>query len=141
MDAKERFKDNPNMLISDSETNLFWLPKDSYGDLGKWLTWDEIQGYVQTMKSVYAGGFNDWRLPSKEEALSLYDPDLAHQGWDDKDVHIHQAFVAKCAHLILTSEIDEEGKVLYVNLRDGSSEYVSKLEKEFISTRLCRKKS
>ena len=60
----DHFHDNPNMLITDQEQNLNWLPKDSYQDVGKWMNWHEVQQYIRTMNSVYPGGHSDFRLPS-----------------------------------------------------------------------------
>jgi hypothetical protein len=122
---------------------LEWLPKDSYGELGKWVNFREALSYRSTMIGVYAGGFNDWRLPTREEALGLFDEELNQLDWEGEPVHIHSLFVPKCARYIWTSEENNEDQALTVNLQDGSTEFVDKenLDKENkdkIAARLVR---
>lgn len=138
MDAKDLYEDTPRGVIVDKKMNLEWLPKDTRGDLGKWVTWEEARMYVQTMRNVYAGGHADWRMPTKEEALSLFNEDLESKDWEDEIIHIHPAFVAKCGRTIWTSEANDEGQAVAVNLQDGSAEFVDKMEREGYTTRLVR---
>ena len=143
MEASDNFADNSSGVISDKQANLEWLPKDSYGDLGKWVNFQEAVSYRGTMISVYAGGHNDWRLPTREEALGLFNEELNQLDWEGEPVHIHSLFVAKCARLIWTSEENNENQALVVNLHDGSTEFVDKenMDKENkdpIAARLVR---
>jgi len=143
MEAFDNFVDNPNGVITDKKNNLEWLPKDSYGDLGKWVNFREALSYRTTMISVYAGGFNDWRLPTREEALGLFNEELNQLDWEGEPVHIHSLFVPKCARYIWTSEENNENQALAVNLQDGSTEFMDKenLDKENkdkIAARLVR---
>ncbi len=138
MEISDRYKDNANGVISDSVIKIGWLPKDSWIDLGKWVNWEGAQSYARLMNQVYAGGFSDWRLPTKEEALSLYDVGLNQKDWADEMVHIHPLFVGKCSHKIWTSDIDANGMALCLNLRDGSEEYIDKNNKENYGARLTR---
>ena len=143
MEAFDNFADNASGVISDKQANLEWLPKDSYGDLGKWINFREAMSYRGTMISVYAGGHNDWRLPTREEALGLFNEELNQLDWEGKPVHIHSLFVAKCARHIWTSEENDENQALVVNLHDGSTEFVDKenMDKENkdpIAVRLVR---
>ena len=41
MSASDLYHDNPNGVITDKKMSLEWLPKDAYGDLGKWTTFQE----------------------------------------------------------------------------------------------------
>lgn len=129
MNPSERYKDNPNGVITDSGNKKAWLPKDTWLDLGKWVNWNDAQNYAKLMNQVYPGGFSDWRLPDKEEALSFYDTELTQIDWEDKTVHIHPVFVGKCSYLIWTSDLDDSGKAFCLNLRDGSGEYIDKTSK------------
>ena len=138
MEAIDNFTDNPNGVISDKRANLEWLPKDSYGDLGKWITFQEAVSYRSTMISVYAGGFNDWRLPTREEALGLYNEELGQKDWEGEAVFIHSLFVPKCASHIWTSEENDENQAFVINLRDGSAEFTDKESRDNIAARLVR---
>lgn len=55
------------MTVTDKRTGLIW--QKEYDDSGK--TWQEALKYCED--SVYAG-YTDWRLPNKNELLSLLDP-------------------------------------------------------------------
>lgn len=134
----DRFHDNPNGVITDTKNQIGWLPKDSYLDLGCWRTWQAANAYALLMKQVYAGGYSDWRLPTKEEALSLFDPQTKLLDWDGEEIHIPTVFVSKCGNNIWTSDVNEDDQVLSVNLRDGSTTYIAKTNEEFQSTRLVR---
>jgi len=138
MEAFDNFADNPNGVISDKQAKLEWLPKDSYGDLGKWVNFQDALSYRSTMISVYAGGYNDWRLPTQKEALGLFSEDLNQLDWEGEHVHIHPLFVAKCARQIWTSEENDENQALVVNLQDGSTEFLDKDTRDNIAARLVR---
>ncbi len=138
MESFDTFSDNPSGVISDKKMNLEWLPKDSYGDLGRWLNYQEALSYRHTMIQVYAGGQNDWRLPTREEALGLYYEDLNQVDWEGEHVHIHPLFVTKCARNIWTSEENEENQAVVVNLQDGSKEFTDKDTRDTIAVRMVR---
>lgn len=138
MDAKDMYEDTPHGVIADRKMNLEWLPKDAWGDLGKWLTWDEANYYIQTMRNVYAGGHADWRLPTKEEALSLFNEELSQKDWQGEEVHIHSAFVPKCGTMIWTSEVNDAEQAVAVNLKDGTAEFADKMNRDHYTTRLVR---
>ena len=138
MNKTERFHDNPNSLITDRLLNLSWLPKDSYQDLGRWMDWNELTQYVQTMNSVYPGGYSDYRIPSGEEMKKFCDFHLTNTDFEGETVHIHSVFVEKCSYWIWTSDVNEDDKALRINLRDGVMEYVDKASRDRHATRLCR---
>lgn len=138
MDAFDNFTDNPNGVISDKQANLEWLPKDSYGDLGRWLSFQEAVSYRGTMISVYAGGHNDWRLPTREEALGLFNKELNQLDWEGEPVHIHSLFVAKCSRHIWTTEENDENQALVVDFQDGSTEFMDKETRDNNAARLVR---
>ncbi len=138
MEAHEIFSDNPNGVISDKKMNLEWLPKDSYGDLGRWLNYQEAVSYRNTMIQVYAGGHNDWRLPTRKEAVGLFYEDLHQLDWEGEHVHIHPLFVTKCGRHIWTSEENDENQAVVVNLQDGSTEFMDKDNRDKIAARMVR---
>ncbi|MDH5761597.1 MAG: DUF1566 domain-containing protein [Nitrospinota bacterium] len=138
MDAFDNFSDNPSGVISDKQANLEWLPKDSYGDLGRWVNYQEALSYCGTMISVYAGGQNDWRLPTKDEALGLFHEDLNQLDWEGERVHIHPLFVTKCARLLWTSEENEKNQTIVVNFKDGSTQFMDKDHRDNVAARLVR---
>ena len=73
MTNQERFQDTARGVIMNTQNNSEWLPKDSYGDLGKWVTFQEGINYSQLMNQVYAGGQSDWRLLELSQVTSNAD--------------------------------------------------------------------
>lgn len=135
----DRFHDNPSGIINDTKYKTQWLPKDSWGDLGQWRTYDEALAYVRLMNQVYAGGFSDWRLPKKEEAENFYDPSLNQVDWDEEVIHIHKLFVTKCANFMWISETNNDGQQAgRINLRNGEVEFVDRNTREHQAARLVR---
>ena len=138
MSEKNRFQDNSSGVITDTKYNKYWLPKDSWGDLGQWRNFNEAKAYTQLMNQVYAGGFSDWRLPTLEEAKSLYDQALGQRDWDDEAVFIDSLFVTNCANFMWTSETNDKQEVGRINLRNGEVEFIDPNTQEHQSARLVR---
>ncbi|MBC8283236.1 MAG: hypothetical protein H8E32_05425 [Nitrospinae bacterium] len=138
MSEKNRFHDNPSGVITDTKFNMHWLPKDSWGDLGQWRNYDAALAYLRLMNQVYAGGFSDWKLPTKQEAENFYDAGLAQIDWQEEVVHIDTLFVTKCANFMWLNEVNDNGEVGRINLRDGEVEFVDRNTLEHQSARLTR---
>ena len=138
MTENKRFHDNPSGVITDTLNNNEWLPKDSWGDLGQWRTFEEAKGYALTMNQVYAGGYCDWRLPSREEAEGLFDPELNQVDWDEEVIHIDPLFVTKCANFIWINETNDKQEVGRINLRNGEVEWVDPNTRDHQAARLVR---
>ena len=138
MENLDRFQDTARGVIIDTNGNREWLPKDSYGDLGKWVTLQEGINYAQLMNQVYAGGHSDWRLPNKEEILQLYDESLIQKDWEGNQIHISKVFLLGCSHYLWSNEKDENGQSLRLDLRNGDLEYIDPIEREHQAVRLIR---
>ena len=139
MNNSKRFHDTARGVIIDTQSESEWLPKDSYGDLGKWVTLQEGLNYAQLMNQVYAGGQSDWRLPNKEEILQLYDEALTQKDWEGNDIHIAPVFLASCSHYLWSSEKNKVGHYLRIDLRNGDLEFIDSEEREHQAVRLIRR--
>lgn len=62
----KRYQDNGDGTVSDQKTALIWQQKDD----GELRTWDEANNYCEDLELT---GQGDWRLPNKEELLSIVD--------------------------------------------------------------------
>ena len=138
MSQQNRFQDNSSGIITDTKYKKNWLPKDSWGDLGQWRTFEDARRYAQTMNQVYAGGFSDWRFPTREEVENFYTPELNQKDWDEEVVHIDSLFVARCAHFMWTSETNDKQEVCRINLRNGEVEFIDRNTQDHQSVRLVR---
>ncbi len=136
---KERFRDTARGVIEDTDNNTEWLPKDSYGDLGKWVNVQEGLNYAQLMNQIYAGGQSDWSLPSKEDLLNLYVEDLTQKDWEGNDVHIAPSFLNNCSHYLWSNEKNNSGQQLRIDLRNGDIEFLDTEERDHLAVRLIRR--
>jgi len=55
-----------NGMIIDNKSNLMWLKKASGS-----MNWHEADKFLKKMNSKKLKGYNDWRLPSKQELLKV----------------------------------------------------------------------
>ncbi len=60
-----RFIAYDNGTVLDTKTNLMWAAKDN----GKNINWPDAKFYCENYNG---GGYKDWRMPTKDELLSLY---------------------------------------------------------------------
>ena len=91
-DEKSRFTDNNDGTITDNETGLMWTKEDSWQKETKWLSWDEARDFSHNLSYQKFAGYNDWRLPEKEELLTLVDPDHSIQDKYGKDMKMNPVF-------------------------------------------------
>jgi hypothetical protein len=68
MSQQNRFQDNSSGIITDTKYKKNWLPKDSWGDLGQWRTFEDARRYAQTMNRFMQegsaiGGFQPGKRP------------------------------------------------------------------------------
>ena len=138
MTEQNRFQDNPSGVITDNKHKKHWLPKDSWGDLGQWRNYNESIAYLRLMNQVYAGGYSDWRFPTKQEAENLYDITCDSLDWENEIVHISTLFVTKCSTFIWTSEKDENDNVCRINLRNKEIEFIDPNTRDQQAVRLIR---
>jgi hypothetical protein len=67
------YADNMDGTVSDRVTNLMWqqrIPMTGGASEDGYLTWAEAAEYCATLS---AAGYDDWRLPSQIELVSLLD--------------------------------------------------------------------
>jgi len=89
---KKRFKDNGDGTITDLETKLMWKQTDSFQDTSKWLNWYRSKEYLLNLGNDKFADHNDWRMPTLEEAESLYDEDHVIRDMDRMDIFISSTF-------------------------------------------------
>ncbi len=136
-DDKPRFIDNNNGTITDSLTGLMWAKEDSWQMEGKWLSWDEARDYTHNMAYQKLAGYNDWRLPEKEELLTLVDPDHTIQDKYGKDLKMNPVFPSgPLATAWAADGIGQDGYLVNFNTGEPATLYKSKSGR--MATRVVR---
>jgi len=102
----DRFKDNGDGTVTDAETGLMWKQKDSYLDLKKFVSFTAAKKYVKKINEEPFAGYSDWRMPSKQEAHSLFypDKDKAIEDKYEMAVYIDPVFTEGCGYDTWTSQ-------------------------------------
>lgn len=75
MENKERFIDTGDGIIKDTKTNLMW-PKEGSKE---YMDFADAEKYCKEFK---LGGFEDWRIPTREELESILDLKKDHPAID-----------------------------------------------------------
>lgn len=89
---QKRFVEKGPMVVFDTKTGIYWMKKDSWQDKNKFFNWHESRDFAENKNVRKIGGFSDWRLPTADEALSLYDPGASNVGKGDATLHIDPIF-------------------------------------------------
>ncbi|MBT4525921.1 MAG: DUF1566 domain-containing protein [Deltaproteobacteria bacterium] len=75
----ERFTDNGDGTVTDHKTGLMWAKNDNQGD----INWKQGERWVKfTFPYSISTSYNNWRLPTLEELLTLYVRDKSYPGYE-----------------------------------------------------------
>ena len=114
---KSRFLKSENGTVYDSLTSLTWMSNDSKIDLNKEVSWGEAEKYAADMNNKKVGGYDDWRIPSAQEALTLFDKNKLNKDFKGGDIHLDSIFPPGAGNTTWTSEIRgrEAQIIFYIN--------------------------
>ena len=98
------FVDNGDGTISDTRANLMWKKDDSFKEFGYGINWFEAQDYCETLNEKKFAGYEDWRLPSGEEAKSAFSFTQSNTDKDGAETHISDLFEPGGGHNTWTYE-------------------------------------
>lgn len=87
MDA--RFRDNQDGTVTDLQSGLIWMKNDSFIDLNDFVIYSQAKKYLTKKNEEKFAGFDDWRLPSKEEAHSLFIADKSKSILDKYEMKLY----------------------------------------------------
>ena len=108
MTEQERFIDNGDDTLTDTRYNVMWLKHDSYQVKGKWCSWKGANKFVEKLNKEKFAGYDDWRLPKKNEARNLYEHESKNTDFNGDIVHIDLKFPEGCG---FTYWCDEENGI------------------------------
>ena len=135
-EGPKRFVEKGPFVIHDTETGLYWMKKDSWQDKQKFLNWHEAKEYADRKNIRKIGKFADWRLPSTDEASTLYDEKLSNEGKGGSKLHIDPIF-PEGSFKVQWTVSDTSTRRPRFDFTQGKEVYVD--EYTFGSVRLCRR--
>ena len=98
------FVDNGDGTITDTRANLMWKKDDSFNEYGYGINWFEAQDYCEILNEKKFAGYEDWRLPSGEEAKSFFSFTQSNTDKDGAETHISDLFEPGGGHNTWTYE-------------------------------------
>ena len=115
----ERFIVSGEHTVIDNDTNLMWVRTDSMNDMEKWVNYQESVDYVRDLCEKKTAGFNDWRLPSREEMDTLYDKAYSLKDKFGKEIHISGCFSSGGGFSMIAQQVSGRMRTFVLNLRTG----------------------
>jgi len=107
-------------IVIDHATGLYWQRKGAYYD----FTFEDSKSFISDLNRKKHGGYDDWRIPTLQEAMSLIEPHESSKG-----LHIDSLFTIPRPETfgILTSNFHEGSLTWFVKPRSGYCLYGSSL--------------
>lgn len=110
----ETIRPQIDKLVVDHTTGLIWQPSGSPFH----MTGECVRGYIEELNKKNFGSFNDWRLPTVEEAMSLMESfkSSVRIGFfmRTKEMYISQEF-DRLQFAIWTADTLKEAEIVYSN--------------------------
>ena len=123
----QRLIDNSDGTVTDSETGLMWTREDSWQMEAKWLSWDEAREFAHHCGYRKFAGYDDWRLPEKEELLSLVDAGQTIKDKYGKEIKMNPVFPeGPLATAWTTDSIGQDGYTVNFSTGEAGTLYKSK---------------
>ena len=114
--------DNEDGTITDPNSGLTWKKTDAWLDKRVFYTWQDHQEYVDwvNQNKDQFGGYDNWRIPTKVESLTLFDKTGVKQLMDKNGTYypIDSIFEPGGASNTWISECSDE-KIIRMDLKIG----------------------
>ena len=113
------FIDNGDGTVTSRSHGLMWCKTDSMNDLKKWVNYQEATDYVRCLKEDNFAGYNDWRLPYKDEMFTLFDQNFNNTDQFEKAIHISDQFASGGGFSMIAQQVSGRMRTWVLNIRDG----------------------
>jgi hypothetical protein len=106
----DRFIDNKNGTVTDTQTKLMWAATDNGSD----INWYDAKNYCE---GYSRGGYTGWRLPTQSELPGLYSSGL--RSWENHAIKLtgYEVWASETRMSIYGS--DDAGDVYFVTGNKG----------------------
>ncbi len=132
-----RFVDNQNGTVTDNETGLTWLKKDSRQFTGKWMDLEKSKKFAEEQNQAQFGGFDDWRVPKLEDVKTVFDRSFRSYDFGNNEIHIPEVFEKGGADCTWTDTVNGDRAMLF-SLVKGRSSWINRLGEGPFAVRLVR---
>jgi len=133
----QRFNDNGDGTISDKKLNVMWKKDDSFQDLKKWINWFKSQEYFKKINEESFAGYSNWRLPTEDEAWSLFDLKKINTDKYGDDIYLDPIFGPGSVGVTWTSDT-RDSAALIIQYEDGEKIWPSQYANMNMAVRLLR---
>ena len=111
---KSRFMKGSDMTIYDTQSSLTWMANDSRLNLDREVSWDDAEAYAKEMNEQQFAGHSDWRVPSFQEASSLFDQEKLNKDFKNGDIHLDPVFPPGASNCTWTCEVrGREAQIIF----------------------------
>jgi hypothetical protein len=110
-----RFIAYDNGTVLDTKTKLMWAAKDNGGN----INWVNAKSYC---KNYRGGGYSDWRMPTQDEMVTLYDEGKTYKSGCGYNVHLTELIRITCTWAWI-SEISGSEAAAFINFNNGGGDW------------------
>ena len=114
-----RFVEGDHDTVIDCFKKLVWLKQDTWQVAGKWMNQLQIKEFAETLNRKRFAGFSNWRLPTTNEAKSLFDKNRKNSDNQGKVVFLSELFASGCGFLCWTSDVRHKVQGVRFSFRKG----------------------
>ena len=118
---KKPLIDNKDGTITDPNSGLMWKQTDAWLDMHKFFTWESHKEYVDKVNGDKFADHEDWRIPSKADAMTLVEKGRKETVMDKNGTQfpLDPVFTEGCVSNTWISECSEE-EVVRFDFKIGS---------------------
>jgi len=88
-------------------------------DLKKWVNYQDSVDYVRGLNENKYAGYDDWRLPARDEMATLFDEKFENTDQFGKTIHISDQFAPGGGFSMIAQQVPGRMRVFVLNIRDG----------------------
>ena len=118
-DAENIFVDNGDGTVTCEAQGLMWCKTDSMIDLKKWVNYQESVDYARELREKKCAGYDDWRLPTKDEMSTLFDEKFENTDQFGKTIYISDQFASGGGFSVIAQQVPGRMRTWVLNIRDG----------------------
>ena len=133
-----RFVEGDNERVIDCSKKLVWLKQDTWQFTGKWMNQLQVKEFAETLNRKRFAGFSNWRLPTANEAKSLFDKSKKNSDNQGKVIFLSELFASGCGFLCWTSDVRHKVQGVRLSFRKGVTMYDDIYRTSRGSSRLVR---